>query len=205
MLRKILIVGISLSFILICVVAFTNATILSYSKYTVPFSSVPPSDLGLVFGGGMQDNGDQSQMQKDRVRVGVELFKAGKVHMLMMTGDDGGFRGDEVDAMRTMAIDMGVPTSSVVIDPHGYRTYESCYREKNVYGITRAVAISQNFHLPRIAYLCNNLGVQVLGVSADISNYGLDLPKMQLRDVLAKVLAWWQIEVSHPLPRSLEK
>jgi len=135
----------------------------------------------------------------------VELFKMGKVEQLMMTGDDGVFRNDEVDAMRALAISLGVPTSSVSIDPHGYRTYESCYREKNIYGISSAVVISQTFHLPRIQYFCRSLGINTVGVAADLQDYGYSLPRMQLREILARVKGWWQMEISRPAPMSLEK
>lgn len=192
--------------LLLCIVTlYANWKILNFRDAIVLASQVPNSTLALVFGGGMNADGSQSQMQEDRVRRGVQLYQTGKVERLLMTGDDGDLRGDEVDAMRELAVSLGVPSSSVLVDPHGYRTYESCYREKNVYHITSTIAISQTFHLPRIIYFCDSMGIHTVGVAADLRDYGFDLTKMRLREVLARVKGWWQMEITKPLPRSVER
>ncbi len=184
---------------------YANRKILGYQSGIMNIDTVPTSSLVVVFGGGMNEDGSQSAMQEDRVRVGVELFKKGKVSRIMMTGDDGGLRSDEVSAMRAMALLMGVSSTSIIIDPHGYRTYESCYREKFVYGVTSTLVVSQQFHLPRIVYLCESFGIHAVGVSADKTNYGWRQWWAEGREVLARVKAWWQMEITKPMPRSLEK
>jgi SanA protein len=74
-----------------------------------------------------------------------------------------------------------------------------------VYGVTQALVISQEFHLPRIMYLCNGLGINVTGVAADLRDYGYAGYKAEARELLARVKGWWQLEVSKPQPRSLQK
>jgi vancomycin permeability regulator SanA len=198
-------------FIILCVIGTIfvfgiNYYILYLNKTTaVTIAEVPTTTIAMVFGGGMKVDGSMSDMQADRVKVGVTLYKLGKVKKLLMTGDDGRIHGDEVDAMRLYVIANGVSSTDVLVDPHGYRTYESCYREAKVYGVTKAVVISQAFHLPRIIYLCSHQGIVVSGVPADLRDYGYDDWYMQIREMGARVKAWWQNEITHPLPQSLEK
>lgn len=182
-----------------------NALILSFHGLIIPAATVPERPIGLIFGGGMKSSGIMSDMQTDRVIEGVALYKAGKVTKLMMTGDDGGYVGDEVTFMKQYALEHGVPASDILVDPHGYRTYESCYRERYVYGLTSVIAVSQTFHLSRILYLCQGFGIETLGVAADLRDYGFDGYKMEVREALARLKAFWQLAITRPMPRSLEK
>lgn len=204
--RKIvaIIIGV-LALALASVLVYANMVVLRYSNFYASAFTAPTSSIAIIFGGGMNELGDQTPFQEDRVRMGVALYKAGKVQQLVVTGDDGGNHDNEVAAMKTYALSFGLPSSAVLIDPHGYRTYESCYRERVVYGITRALVISQSFHVPRILYLCNSLGVRAEGVSADLRDYDSAWYRAEVREVLARVKAWWQLEISRPLPRNLQK
>ena len=184
---------------------YANAIILRDSKRIYFFSDVPTSSVGLIFGGGVKTDGTPSDMATDRVVEGVALFKAGKVSMLMMTGDDGRVVADEVDAMKKVALDYGVPENKIILDRHGYRTYESCYREARIYGFTEVIAVSQTFHLPRIVYLCENFGIKTVGVASDLHNYGSDMTLMQIREIGARLKAWWQVKITHPMPLSTDK
>lgn len=179
---------------------YTNSVVLRYSQYIVPIESVESSEQALVFGGGMQPNGTQSIMQMDRVATAVALHQNDTVSRIVMTGDDGASRQNEVDAMKAQAELYGVPAPVVSTDPHGYRTYESCWRANNVYEIEEAIVISQDFHLPRIIYLCRSLGVNVVGVSANARPYG-NVWATGPREILARLKAWIQVEITKPLPR----
>lgn len=182
------------SFIFLCFTLASNIYILSFAKGNIFVSTqdVPTGTVALVFGGGMKKDGvTMSEMQEDRVKRGIELYTAGKVQTLFMTGDDGANNADEVSAMKKYAIDAGVPESAIQIDPHGYNTYKSCERAAQVYHITNTIVISQDFHLPRIIYFCSRQGIQVVGVSATLREYGLEAKiwPQGLREWLARVKA----------------
>lgn len=171
-----------------------NIYILQFGKNIVSsVDAVEPRPLAIVFGGGMKEDGmTMSDMQEDRVKRGIELYKAGKVQKLMMTGDDGANNGDEVHAMEKYAIAAGVPDEAVDIDPHGYNTFKSCDRAAHIYGITSTIAISQSFHLHRIVYFCSHeQGMDVEPVSADLRDYGWRgrVVTQGLREWLARVKA----------------
>lgn len=196
--------GLGLS-VFLAFLIYANALILRWPHQVISVADAPTSSIALVFGGGMKDATTMSDLQADRVSVGIELYKQGKVKKIMMTGDDGAYVSDEVDAMRKAALDAGVPADDILVDPHGYRTYESCYREHFVYGLDSAIAISQNFHLARISYLCDHFGLKTVGIAADLRDYGFTKYKMNIREFGARLKAWWQIVVTKPPPMSLEK
>ena len=106
-----------------------------------------------------------------------------------MTGDDGAFHLDEVDDMRQYALSRGVASSSILIDPHGYRTYDSCYRASKVYGYSRVIAVSQAFHLPRIIFLCKKFGVDVIGVPSAFHIPWIGQTRVNLREIGARTKA----------------
>lgn len=198
--KKILVITFFLGCAGLGILVFTNITVLSYDT-DIYYSSdqVPTNTIALIFGGGIKNATEMSDMQYDRVLVGVNLYKQNKVQKLFLTGDDGAFHGDEITAMRELAVAEGVPTGDILADPHGYRTYESCYRESKYFGVTSTIAISQSFHLPRIRYLCENFGIKTIGLTADLRSY--DSWWIQNgREWLARVKAWWQTEITKPFP-----
>ncbi|MFA6427004.1 MAG: ElyC/SanA/YdcF family protein [Candidatus Magasanikbacteria bacterium] len=165
---------------------------------------VPTTTIALVFGAGVKRDGTPSDALRDRVLTGVELYKAGKVKKILMTGDNGSNRYNEVIPMKKVATDEGVPEEDIVLDYAGFRTYDSCYRARDIFGVTTTIAISQEFHLPRILYICNSLGVQTVGIFADRQNY-VDESIWAVREFLARFKAWYQVELTHPSPRYLGK
>lgn len=184
----------------------TNRPVLEYENRA--YSSVhdvPETRVALVFGGGMYDEHTQSDLQIDRVMRAVELYNAGKVEELLMTGDDGANRFNEVDAMHAYAVAAGVPDDDVHIDPHGYNTHKSCYRAKHIFQLEEVIAISQSFHLSRIQYFCESLGVKTVALSADIHPYGTvgKIWHMNIRESLARTKAWTEVNVTHPIPTIL--
>lgn len=153
----------------------------------------------IVLGAALKTDGTPSDALRDRLETGVALYKIGKAPKLLLTGDDGKNNMDEVSVMRQYAIDHGVPESAVRVDGQGYRTYESCSRAVQVLNIKKAILVTQNFHLPRALYLCNRMGMEAVGVSADLNHYE-NWWWNQSRDLLASVKAWWDVNVVTPKP-----
>lgn len=181
------------------IILYANALILTYpSTIYHSISTVPTTTVTLVLGGGMKESGVMSDMQTDRVLQAIALYKAHKTETLIMSGDDGAFRDDEVTYMRQRAIDEGVPAANIVIDPHAYRTYLSCYHALHEYGIDNMLIITQDFHLPRALYFCNEMGVRTIGVSANLREEYHSMWKIQIRELLARVKAVLQMEVTQP-------
>jgi vancomycin permeability regulator SanA len=167
------------------------------AKIYTSIADVPDTKVGIVFGAGLDETATYpSGVLKDRILTAVDLYKAGKIHKLLMSGDNSPYH-DETKIMINTAVLNGVSSLDIAGDHLGLRTYDSCYRAKSMYGINQAVLITQSFHLPRAMYICESLGIQVIGVIADRSKYQDDW-QFQMRDYAATILAFWQIYVDPP-------
>jgi SanA protein len=139
------------------------------SIYSV--ADAPSYRVGIVFGARVYPSGRLSGMLRDRVETGVALYQAGKVEKLLMTGDNSRADYNEPDAMKAHAVSLGVPAADIQVDYGGRRTYDSCYRARDIFQVSSAILVTQGFHLPRALYLCDQLGLPAVGVASDISRY----------------------------------
>ncbi len=159
--------------------------------YGVTAADLPVRHVALVFGAGLDGQGGPSAVLYDRVATGAALYRAGKVAKLLMSGDNSQPTYNEVGVMRQTALDLGVPSADIVLDYAGFRTYDSCYRARDVFGLRAATLVTNRFHLPRALYTCRELGLDVVGVDADRRTYA-DTPYWTLRDWVAlPVAGWW--------------
>ena len=107
-------------------------------------------------------------MLADRVAMGAKLYQQGKVRALLLTGDNSEISYNEPEAMRQYALRLGVPDDAIVLDYAGFRTYDSCYRARDIFQVSGATLVTQDFHLDRALLVCNALGVDSVGVAADM-------------------------------------
>jgi vancomycin permeability regulator SanA len=168
-------------------------------------SSTPAEPVALVFGAGLLPDGSPTPMLADRVAVAVELYRSGRVRKLLMSGDNSRVDYDEVTAMMTHAVALGVPAADVSRDHAGFSTYESCYRARAIFGLERAILVTQAYHLPRAVYTCRALGIEASGIGAPDWGVYSDalIARYTAREALAALRALWQVHVSHPAPRFL--
>lgn len=165
---------------------------------------VPNTRVALIFGAGVRPDGRLSPMLADRVSAGIALYQAGSVQKLLMTGDNSRAEYDEVTAMQRFAIERGIPEADITLDYAGFSTYESCYRAREIFGVTAAVLITQRYHLPRAVYTCRQLGVAAVGFGTpDWERYPGVMLRYASREWLATLNALWEVHVTRPLPTFL--
>jgi vancomycin permeability regulator SanA len=128
-------------------------------------AAVRPAPVAIVLGAGIDGNGNPSPFLSERIAVAADLYHLGRVRALLMSGDHSRTNYDEVAAMSAAAQGLGVPASAIVLDHAGFDTYSSCYRARSVWGIERAVVVTQPFHLARAVWLCRQLGVDADGAA----------------------------------------
>ncbi len=161
----------------------------------------PAGRVAIVFGAGLTRDGQPTPILRDRVETAAQLYFAGKVQKLLMSGDNRFVNYNEPGAMRTYAMSLGVPSDAIVLDYAGRRTYDTCYRARAIFGLDSATLVTQQFHLPRALFLCNALGVKAVGVDAQVRHYWLPLMAIwNLREQLATVGAFVDVFISKPLP-----
>lgn len=168
-------------------------------------AAVPAERVAIVFGAGVRADGRLTRMLADRVNAAIELYQAGRVQKLLMTGDNSRVDYDEVTAMRRYALERGVPAAAITLDYAGFSTYDSCYRARAIFGVERAVLVTQQFHLARAVYTCRALGVEAVGLGTpDWGRYRETLLlRYSVRESLATVRALWQVHLTRPLPTFL--
>jgi SanA protein len=128
-------------------------------------------DLAIVFGAGLRRDGSSTNVLRDRVRTGAQLIQFGKVNKLLLSGYKAHAGYNEVDAMKETAFRLGIPETSIALDPLGRRTFITCQRAFESFHVRKAILISQRFHLPRAVYIARRIGIQAIGVSSDIQRY----------------------------------
>ena len=164
-------------------------------------AEAPEIPVALVLGAGLNRDGTAGIVLQDRVEKAAELYFAGKVEKLLMSGDNSTMYYDEPSAMREHALSLGVPDEDIILDFAGRRTYDSCYRAKEIFGLEELIVVTQAFHLPRAIFLCNAFDIQVTGVPADDDNYRLrSYSYWWSREILASVYAYWDVLIAHPTP-----
>ncbi|MFD7814367.1 vancomycin high temperature exclusion protein [Streptomyces sp. NPDC059785] len=129
-------------------------------------ADVPRTDVAVVFGAGLWD-GEPSPYLAHRLDAAARLYRAGRIEAVLVTGDNSREDYDEPDAMRAYLTRHGVPDRRIVSDYAGFDTWDSCVRARKVFGVDRAVLISQGFHIRRAVALCEAAGVASYGVGVD--------------------------------------
>jgi SanA protein len=138
-----------------------------YAPVVYTPENVPPARVAVVFGARVYSNERLSAMLRDRVDTAVDLYLAGKVDRLLVSGGQNGVEYDEPAAMMAHAVARGVPPEAIQPDYGGLRTYDTCYRAAEIFQVEQAILVTQAFHLPRALLLCDTLGIEVVGVKAD--------------------------------------
>lgn len=126
----------------------------------------PARPVALVLGAQVTD-ARPSAFLEARLELARQLYAAGKVRAILVSGDNGQVEYNEVDPMREWLVAHGVPASKVVGDYAGFDTYSSCVRATKIFGVREAIVVTQSFHLPRAVALCRNVGVDAIGVGDD--------------------------------------
>lgn len=142
-------------------------------------------DCIVVLGCGVRPDGQPSDTLADRIAQGVALYEKGASPKLLMSGDHSRSDYDEVNTMRNVAVEAGVPADDVFMDHAGFSTYESMYRARDVFGAKRIVIVSQRYHLYRALYVAERLGLDAYGVSADLRPYAGQEAR-EVREILAR-------------------
>lgn len=151
-----------------------------------------PPRVAIVFGAGVRNDGSPSDVLYDRVLTAVELYRAGRVKKLLMSGDNPTQQYDEPTAMKKIAMELGVAEADIVLDFAGRRTYDTCFRAKEIFEVKRAILVTQEFHQARALYLCNNLGVESVGITANRRIYQGN-GNGGLREYLSVASAWFEM------------
>lgn len=156
--------------------------------------------VAIIFGAGLAPGEVPSPLLNDRLKAGEDLYRRGIVDRLLMTGDNSVVEHNEPGAMRRASLARGIPAEVIAVDYGGRRTWDSCSRAHEVFGVAEAVVVSSDFHAARTVVVCRAAGVDVAGVvGASTERFGLrSRTGWRIRELGASWRGVYDAWVSHP-------
>lgn len=165
---------------------FSNSRIYKKQGINTPLSA----PVAIVFGAAVYSSGP-SPMFSDRLTVALNLYKSGMVRKILISGDNSSEYYNEPQSGKDFLLKKGVKSIDILLDYAGFRSYDTCIRAKRVFSIDSAIVVTQEFHLPRVVFLCSHTGIETIGVSADMREY-YSMYKNYFREFFAIQLAFYQ-------------
>ena len=150
-------------------------------------SDIEHNRVGLLLGTSkFLPGGRVNLYYKFRIDAAVELFFAGKIDHILVSGDNSTKYYDEPTTIKRDLIERGIPADRIHLDYAGFRTLDSVVRCREIFGQKSITVISQKFHNERAIYIAKRKGVDAIGFNAA----GVSLRsgfKVQIREKLARV------------------
>lgn len=188
-------------FFLLCaisVIVYCNKTVEDAIHNTTysNINEIPYCQTALLLGTSPKlKNGKDNPYFSYRIEAAAQLYKAGKIKYIIISGDNSRQNYNEPEAMKQALIQQSVPGNIIYLDYAGFRTLDSVVRTKEIFGQDSITVISQQFHNERAIYLAQEYGIYAIGYNAqDVSKYfGL---KTQVREYLARVKMFMDVLIN---------
>lgn len=176
-------------------IAWANYSIKKDSDAFVSYNitDVPETKTALLLGTSKNLNsGLPNAYFYNRIQATVDLYKAGKIKNIIVSGDNSRKDYNEPEDMLLTLIQYGIPQDKIFLDHAGFRTLDSVIRAKEIFGQTKLVIISQKFHNERAVFLARQNGIEAFGYNAkDVNKYAGF--KTNIRECLAKAKAYYDL------------
>jgi SanA protein len=149
--------------------------------------SIPYNKVGLLLGTSKYlKSGKLNLYFEYRILATVLLYKSGKIEYVIISGDNSRKNYNEPQDMKDELIKRGIPEHKIFLDYAGFRTFDSVYRMKEIFGQKSFTIISQEFHNQRAIFIAHSLHLDAIGFNAkDVDVYNGF--KTKLREKFARV------------------
>jgi SanA protein len=161
---------------------FVNLYILQTAKSYMydDIQQIPQNNVGLVLGTAKTINGKfENLFFTYRINAAAQLFFAGKVKHLLVSGDNSTQKYNEPLDMKKALMSLGVPDSCITMDFGGRRTFDSVIRSSKIFNQQSFTIISQEFHNPRAIYIARANGLNVVAFNATMPHTDLGWTKQR--------------------------
>lgn len=203
--RKVIYFSVSFLLLSMVVIFICNYQINKFSEGFLyqDLNKVPYNKVGLILGTArFLSNGVSNPYFENRIIAATQLYYAGKIKYMVISGDNSHMSYNEPRDMKKELLKRAIPDSCIFLDYAGFRTYDSVIRCKEIFGQKRFTIISQQFHNERAIYIARHHDMEAIGYDAvDVNSLkGL---KTNSRELLARVKVFIDIFVTHKQPRFL--
>ena len=148
---------------------------------------VPKNKVGLVLGTSNRlVGGGSNPYYTNRIKATLELYKAGKIDYVLVSGDNSTLYYNEPTVFKRDLVQGGIPSEKIYLDYAGFRTLDSMVRAKYIFGLDSVTIISQKFHNERAIYLAEQKGLYAIGYNAEDLSIKQGL-KVRIREYFARV------------------
>jgi len=152
-------------------------------------SDLPNAETALVLGTSKYlRNGKPNDFFKYRMEAAHDLYAGDKVNEILLSGDHHSKRYNEPQSMKVSLKERGIPEEVILLDPAGFRTFDSVIRAKELLGNRKIVIVSQQFHVERALFIARAKGMQAYGFIAYDSNDPVSNVTVKIREAYARVL-----------------
>jgi SanA protein len=191
--------------LMVLLIAFTNYWVVHKASPYIctEIASVPPAKVALVPGtSNKMASGHTNMFFQYRLQAAAELYKAGKIHDIIVSGDNGTMYYNEPLEMKKALIDMGIPDSVIYLDYAGFRTFDSVIRAWKIFGQKNFIFVSQRFQNERAVFIGRKFGIEIIAYNAkDVTKYSGF--KTNVREIFARVKVFLDIYILNKQPRFL--
>lgn len=187
--KKIVIWILSLLTLVSVIVCWANYKINSFSEQYIYNStdSIPTCKTAILLGTSkFMRSGTKNYFFYNRIKAAETLFKSGKVQFVIISGDNSLSYYNEPEDMKKELMKAGVPDSCIFLDYAGFRTFDSMIRAKEVFGQTKFIVVSQEFHNERAIFIARKYGIEAYGYNAEDVSAASGF-KTKVRELFARV------------------
>ena len=188
---------------LIITLIITLGDISRMSSYTYnSLHKIPHNRAGLVLGTSKYlVKGGLNQYFTNRINAAAELYFAGKIDYIVVSGDNAHRAYNEPRQMRKALINMGIPKEKIYLDYAGFSTLDSVLRVEQIFKQKSITIISQDFHNERAIYIARHHNIEAIGYNAkDIEDAGI---LFSLREFFARIKCILDIYIFDSKPKFL--
>lgn len=187
--KKLLIVALAAIIVAFSLLIYANLVIYQYEAST--YSSVdecPRKELGVILGTNPYTRGRLSPTLQARLYAGWELYNAGKIKQILLSGGaDTQKYYFETSFMKDALVRLGVREEDITEDNLGLRTLDSVLRTRYVFHKNDFIIISQKTHVVRALYLADhNRDIHCIGYAAEDPP---NIPDVDLASILRAPIA----------------
>jgi len=138
----------------------------AFTVYDGLTDEIKPSDVGVILGTKVNEDGTLSDRLKARVDKGLELYRYKVIKKIVVSGGLGKEGHYEGIKMKAYLVGKGVPAIDIIVDNEGNNTYLTAFNymaisEKEKF--TSVIVISQYYHIRRTKLIFKKLGFTNVG------------------------------------------
>ncbi|WP_406546095.1 vancomycin high temperature exclusion protein [Succinimonas sp.] len=190
----------------LCVLLLTMVVQIScMSAYTYDLheiDAIPYNRTGLVLGTSKYlVHGGINGFWTARINAASDLYHAGKISYIVVSGDNSHRNYNEPRQMRKALIAKGVPRDRIYLDYAGFRTLDSVVRIQRIFRQKNITVISQDFQNERAIYIARQHGINAVGFNAESSTDNIFTT--DIREFFARIRCVLDLHVWNSKPRFL--